>query len=62
MTTIYLILEVSALLLIIVLPLAVPKKNKNKKTTTIEISDWVVNEDGVLINISEPNDHPIKIR
>jgi hypothetical protein len=62
MTTIYLILEVSALLLIIVLPLAGPKKNKNKRTTTVEISDWVVNEDGILTNLSEPDNHPIKIR
>ena len=62
MTTIYLILEIGALLLILVLPLAGPKKTKNKNSTLPEISDWMVNEDGILINAGEPDNHPIKIK
>jgi hypothetical protein len=60
MTTIYLVLKISTLLLAIVLPLRGSKKNKNG--TIMEISDWVVNENGCLENLAEKQSkhHPIK--
>lgn len=39
MTIVYLVLKISALLMVIVLPLAGPKKKKNQKTAPLEISD-----------------------
>jgi hypothetical protein len=65
MTTIYLVLEISTLLLVIVLPMAGPKKKKSIKQTRVEISDWAINENGGLESISETNrgEHsPIKIK
>jgi hypothetical protein len=58
MTTIYLVLEISALLLVIVLPLAGPKKKKNTKVAPIEFSEWGIDEDGALQKIvKEQHDH-----
>jgi hypothetical protein len=58
MTTIYLVLEISALLLAIVLPLAGPKKKKNKKVAPIEFSEWAIGEDGSLQKfVKEEHDH-----
>lgn len=59
MTTIYLVLEISALLLVIVIPLRGPKKKKNNNKAPIEISDWAVTENGYLENQvkAEPNHH-----
>ena len=48
MTTIYLVLEISALLLVIVLPLAGPKKKKNNKIAPTELSEWAIDKDGSL--------------
>ena len=62
MTTLYLVLEISALLLVIVLPLAGPKKKKNKKVAPIEISEWAIDENGNLQNYVkvEPDHHHVK--
>ena len=62
MTTIYLVLEISALLLVIVLPLAGPKKKKNNKIAPIEISEWAIDEDGSLQKFvkEEQAHHPVK--
>jgi hypothetical protein len=65
MTTIYTVLEVSALLIVIILPLAGPKKKKETKTTSVELSDLAVNENGYLESLSEKDhsDHfPVKIK
>ena len=62
MTTLYLVLEVSALLLVIVLPLAGPKKKKIKKIAPIEISEWAIDENGSLEHYvkEEPDHHHVK--
>lgn len=59
MITIYLVLKIGTLLLVIVLPL---RGKKNKNGTMVEISDWVVNENGCLENLAEKQSkhHPIK--
>jgi hypothetical protein len=62
MTTLYLVLEVSALLLVIVLPLAGPKKKKITKTAPAEISEWAIDENGDLQHFvkEEPDHHPVR--
>ncbi|MGZ3751064.1 MAG: hypothetical protein ACXVB0_24670 [Mucilaginibacter sp.] len=62
MTTIYLVLEISALLMVIIIPLRGPKKQKNKKVTPAEISEWAINENGALENYvkAEHDHHNIK--
>jgi len=62
MATIYLILEISALLLVIVLPLAGPKKKKNKGLAPIEFSEWAIDENGDLQSFvrSEPDHHSVR--
>jgi hypothetical protein len=62
MTTLYLVLKVSALLLVIVLPLAGPKRKKIKNIAGVEISDWAINETGSLERYvkEEPDHHPVK--
>jgi hypothetical protein len=62
MTTIYLVLKVSALLMTLVLPLRRTRARVNKDH--IELSDWAVNEKGLLENIGEQyhGNHPIKIK
>jgi hypothetical protein len=62
MTTIYLVLEISALLLVIVLPLAGPKKKKEKKVAHIELSEWAIDENGDLQSFvkAEPDHHPVR--
>jgi hypothetical protein len=62
MATIYLMLKVSALLVTLVLPLRKGRVRVNKNH--IELSDWVVNEKGLLENMAEKHsgNHPIKIR
>jgi hypothetical protein len=65
MTTIYLVLKISALLVVLVLPLVGPRKKKNIKGTSIEMSDWAINENGSLENLTEtnPGEHyPLKIK
>ena len=62
MTTVYLVLEVSALLLLIVLPLAGPNQKKSKKTVPLELSDWAIDETGNLQSFArhEPDHHHAK--
>ena len=62
MTTIYLVLEISALLLVIVLPLGGPMKKKKKKVAPVEISEWAIDENGDLQNYvkAEPDHHHVK--
>jgi len=62
MTTLYLVLEISALLLVIVLPLAGPKKNKNKKAGPAELSEWAIDENGSLQKYvkAEPDHHHVR--
>ncbi|HTD39642.1 MAG TPA: hypothetical protein VK671_03410 [Mucilaginibacter sp.] len=62
MTTLYLVLEISALLLVIVLPLRGPRKTKNKKATPIELSEWAIDENGDLQSYvkAEPDHHHVK--
>jgi hypothetical protein len=62
MTTLYLVLEISALLLVIVLPLAGPKKKKEKKISPIEISEWAIDENGDLQKFINPehDHHPVR--
>ena len=56
MSTFYLVFEISALLAVIVLPLAAPKQVKNKKA--VEKSNLYVNEDGGLeYRITSTDDH-----
>ena len=62
MAIVYLVLKISALLMVIVLPLAGPKKKKNQKTAPLEISDWAIDEDGSLVSLikPEPEHHPVR--
>jgi hypothetical protein len=61
MATIYLALRISALLITLILPLARPRVKENKNH--IRISDWAVNEKGVLINTAEKEgQHTINIK
>ena len=64
MTTLYIVLKVSALLTFIVLPMAGPgKKQKNKKVAPTEISNWAIDENGDLqahVRNAEPDHHPVK--
>lgn len=62
MATIYLVLEISALLLVIVLPLRGPKKTKNTKAAPIELSEWAIDENGDLESYtkSEPDHHHVR--
>jgi hypothetical protein len=59
MITIYLVLKISALLAVMLLPLGSPKKKK--KGYFIEISNWVVNEDGQLEHLTKilPDHHEL---
>jgi len=57
MTTIYLVLKISALLLVIVLPLTGPKKKKAQKMAPVEISDWAIDEDGSLVSHKPEQEH-----
>ena len=62
MTIIYLVLKISALLMVIVLPLAGPKKKKNQKIAPVEISNWAIDENGCLESLikPEPEHHPVR--
>ena len=62
MTTLYLVLEISALLMVIVLPLRGPKKTKNKKAAPIELSEWAIDESGDLQSYikAEPDHHHVR--
>ena len=55
-------LEVSALLLVIVLPMAGPKKKKTKTIAPVEISEWAIDENGSLEHYvkQEPDHHHVK--
>ena len=60
MTTLYLVLEISALLLVIILPLRGPKNIKKKKANVMELSEWAIDENGNLqryIKKDEPDHH-----
>ena len=60
MTTLYLVLEISALLLVIILPLRGPKNIKKKKANPTELSEWAIDEKGNLqsyIKKDEPDHH-----
>ena len=60
MTTIYLVLKLSALLMTLILPLRRPRLSSKND---IELSDWVVNQKGELEDLAEEiRNHPIKIR
>jgi hypothetical protein len=62
MTTVYLVLEISALLLVIVLPLAGPKKKKENKVAPTELSKWAIDANGDLQSYTkvEPDHHPVR--
>lgn len=62
MTTIYLALKASALLVTLLLPLRRTRVRSSKNN--IELSDWVVTDKGQLVDISESEtrSHPIKIK
>ena len=60
MTALYLALEISALLLVIILPLRGPKNIQKKKTNPMELSEWAIDENGNLqsyIKKDEPDHH-----
>lgn len=60
MTTLYLALEISALLLVIILPLRGPKNIKKRKADAMELSEWAIDENGDLqsyIKKDEPDHH-----
>ena len=60
MTTLYLVLEISALLLVIILPLQGPKNTKKKKADSRELSEWAIDENGDLqsyVKKDEPDHH-----
>jgi len=60
MATFYLILEVTALLGVIIFPLAGPKKAKTKRRDQ-ELSNLFVNEDGYLEYINDDEDHHLPV-
>ena len=62
MTTIFLALKISALLVTLILPLRRPTSHGDKNDA--ELSDWVVTEKGQLENLAETaaRNHPIKIK
>lgn len=62
MNTVYMVLEISALLLVIVLPLAGPKKKKENKVAPTELSKWAIDENGDLQSYIkvEPDHHPVR--
>ncbi|MGZ3752342.1 MAG: hypothetical protein ACXVIY_10760 [Mucilaginibacter sp.] len=62
MTTIYLALKLSALMITLLLPLRKTRLNGNRNNT--ELSDWVVTDKGELVNLTEAQmrNHPIKIK
>ena len=60
MTTLYLVLQISALLLVIILPLRGPKNTTKKKVNTMELSEWAIDENGDLqsyVKKDEPDHH-----
>jgi hypothetical protein len=61
MTTIYLVLKLSALMVTLILPLRKARLSGHKNN---ELSDWVVNDKGRLENLAETDarTHPIKIK
>jgi hypothetical protein len=61
MTTVYLALKIGALLVTMILPL---RRQRLSSTNDIELSDWVVNQKGELVDLSEtePRNHPIRIK
>lgn len=62
MKIIYLLLEISALLGLMIIPLFGPKRKKAKNKSAVELSDWAINEHGLLEKHvkAEPDHHPIK--
>jgi hypothetical protein len=60
MATFYLILEISALLGVIIFPLAGPKKAKIKKRDQ-ELSNLFINENGHLEYINDDKDHHLPV-
>lgn len=62
MITAYLTLKISALLLTLLLPIAGPAKKA--KRPYIALSDWGINEKGLLVDLTElqPGHHPIKLK
>ncbi len=61
MTTIYLALKVSALLMTLILPFRRQRRKEYRNHT--EISNLAVNEKGFLVKLSEEEgNHPIKIK
>lgn len=61
MSTFYLTLEISALLGVIVFPLAGPKKFRVKKKRAQELSNLHVNENGYLEYIWDDKDHHLPV-
>lgn len=59
---IYLALKLSALLITLLLPLRRPRVRSSKNN--VELSDWVVNNKGQLVDLAEgeTRNHPIKIK
>jgi hypothetical protein len=62
MITAYLTLKIGALLLTMLLPIAGPAKKP--KRPYIALSDWGINEKGLLVDLTEqhPGNHPIKLK
>ncbi|MBS1530571.1 MAG: hypothetical protein JSU01_09705 [Bacteroidetes bacterium] len=61
MTTIYLALKVSALLLTLTLPFRRPRRSSKSNR---ELGDWAINAKGEIENLAETEarTHPIKIK
>jgi hypothetical protein len=61
MTTIYLALKVSALIMTLILPM---RRRRLSSKNDIELSDWVVNKKGELEDLTETEarNHPIRIK
>jgi hypothetical protein len=61
MTTLYLVLKISALLMTLILPLRRPRLSSKND---IELSDLAINAKGELENLAETEarNHPIKIK
>jgi len=62
MITTYLALKIGALMATLILPLRMQRRKENKYH--IELSDWVVTENGHLENLAEKQagQHPIKTK